>query len=360
MKKLVKTAKQQFEERLEHFNLMGDWYKQSCQGRIGKDLGDEGVVIFVHESNEDGFSEYHYPSFSELRDDANFIQECLRKFSCCSDEFILSMARWFTYDSTENPFDAVDVYSPSDTFKLNSNVDFSDLYEEVPDVRIITAKEQWENDSIESTIQESEGDTPFKIVISDTSLKFYYYEYGYYCNVYPPLEYLRKNDLFIKDITDRLLEFTNYEGVGRLQDWIRVGGDFPLSFGWIFYSEFPCTDVIIYEDKELLQEQTIAKKNFSTEITDLKERMIKHIEELYEQGMTLNSDSFLKDNYSITWDDGSYYACANLVSCKLSKSDEGVLCFSETQTNDKDVTYDSPLQMLTINTLCAIIDAMSN
>lgn len=358
MKKLVKTAKQQFEERLEHFNLMQNWNNQYSVGRIGKDLDGEGIVIFIHESEEDGFSEYHYPSFSELRDDSNFVQNCLKEFSCGADEFILSMVRWFAYDSIENPFDAVDIYFPADTFKLNSSVEFQDLYEEAPDVRIITAKEQWENDSAEPTIQESEGDTPFKVVISDTSLKFYYYEYGYYCNIYPSLKTLRKDEIFIKDVTDRLLEFANYEGVGKLQHWIRFGGEFPISFGWIFYSEYPRTDVIEYEDKELPQEQTIVKKDFSTEITDLKERMIKHIEELHKQGMTLDSDSFLENAYSITWSDGSYYACENLISCKLTKSDEGVLCFSEVQVNDKDVTYDSPLSMLTINTLWSIIDAM--
>lgn len=354
MKKLVKTAKQQFDERRKELTYRYQYELSETEIYYAY----EGVNAYFYILREHN-GEYKEIAFGEQYEAFVF-----------SEIFLGTMAEYFRdhnlhikplfdwYASADHdcePFTLMDIWM----LDLNkAECVYEDIYEEVPDVRIITAKEQWENDSKDFTIQENEGDYPFKVVIDDESLRFYYYEYGYYCDIYPPLESLRKDDIFIKDVTDRLLEFANYEGVGRLQDWIRVGGDFPLSFGWIFYSEYPRTGVIEYEDKELLQEQNIKKKDFSTEITDLKERMIKHIEELHKQGMTLDSDSFLTNAYSITWSDGSYYACENLVSCKLTKSDEGVLCFSENQENDKDVTYDSPLSTLTINTLWSIIDAM--
>lgn len=354
MKKLVKTAKQQFEERRKELTYRYQYELSETEIYYAYE-GVNAYFCILREHN----GEYKEIAFGEQYEAFVF-----------SEIFLGTMAEYFRdhnlhikplfdwYASADHdcePFTLMDIWM----LDLNkAECVYEDIYEEVPDVRIITAKEQWENDSKDFTIQENEGDYPFKVVIDDESLRFYYYEYGYYCDIYPPLESLRKDDIFIKDVTDRLLEFANYEGVGRLQDWIRVGGDFPLSFGWIFYSEYPRTGVIEYEDKELLQEQNIKKKDFSTEITDLKERMIKHIEELHKQGMTLDSDSFLTNAYSISWSDGSYYACENLVSCKLTKSDEGVLCFSENQENDKDVTYDSPLSTLTINTLWSIIDAM--
>lgn len=358
MKKLVKTAKQQFEERLSNFS---NPIKEVCHYSTYYLCTDErGFCVILYSYNENTTNVYKEFSFGmkldDIYTDEDFLCFIVDYWSEYINTPIKELFEWYASADRENAPFSIDIILQF--AKVCDKTIFEDLYEEVPDVRIITAKEQWENDSKDFTTQENEGDYPFKVVIDDESLRFYYYEYGYYCNIYPSLESLRKDDIFIKDVTDRLLEFANYEGVGRLQDWIRVGGDFPLSFGWIFYSEYPRTGVIEYEDKELLQEQNITKKDFSTEITDLKEQMIKHIEELHKQGMTLDSDSFLTNAYSITWIDGSYYACENLVSCKLTKSDEGVLCFSENQENDKDVTYDSPLSTLTINTLWSIIDAM--
>lgn len=253
MKKLVKTAKQQFEERRKELTYRYQYELSETEIYYAYE-GVNAYFCILREHN----GEYKEIAFGEQYEAFVF-----------SEIFLGTMAEYFRdhnlhikplfdwYASADHdcePFTLMDIWM----LDLNkAECVYEDIYEEVPDVRIITAKEQWENDSKDFTIQENEGDYPFKVVIDDESLRFYYYEYGYYCDIYPPLESLRKDDIFIKDVTDRLLEFANYEGVGRLQDWIRVGGDFPLSFGWIFYSEYPRTDVIEYEDKELSQEQTI-------------------------------------------------------------------------------------------------------
>lgn len=257
MKKLVKTAKQQFEERLNHFNLTQDWSNQSCVGRIGKDLDDEGIVIFIHESEDDGYSEYHYPSFSELRDHSNFVQNCLREFSCCDDNFILSMVKWFTYDSKENPFDAVDVYFPADTFQLNSSVNFGDIYEEVPDVRVITAKEQWENDSKDAKELWSTGVETLKVCLTDDYVKFYRLDDAITCYTYPSLELMRKDRWFVCQIVDTLSEACEHDKISPFIKWTRSGGDFPLPISIIFKSDYQEYTCHVYEDKELSQEQTI-------------------------------------------------------------------------------------------------------
>lgn len=302
MKKLVKTANQQFEERLGHFNLMQDWNNQCSVGRIGKDLDGEGVVIFIHESEEDGFSEYHYPSFSELRDDSNFVQNCLKEFSCGADEFILSMVRWFTYDSTENPFDAVDIYFPADTFKLNSSVEFHDLYEEVPDVRIITAKEQWEEDSKNAKIAATLGNgSIYKVNVTEQAITFYVFKGDCYTkSVFPPLSELRKDNKFIIKYLE-LVRMSHDGDMDYALSWL-AGGEYKMCELSLLdiYESATEVDGLEYEDKELPQEQSIEQM---LELTQEQKDALKAFEEasdkLKRSGVMLVSYWYENEFYAI-------------------------------------------------------------
>ena len=361
MKKLVKTARQQFEERLEHFNLMQDWNNQCSFGRIGKDLDGEGVVIFIHESEEDGFSEYHYPSFSELRDDSNFVQNCLKEFSCVEDEFILSMVRWFTYESTENPFDAVDIYFPADTFKLNSSVEFHDLYEEVPDVSIITAKEQWEEDSKNAkTSATLDNGSIYKVEVTEQAITFYVFKGDCYTkSVFPPFSELRKDNKFIVKYLE-LVRMSHDGDMDYALSWL-AGGEYKMCELSLLDIYESATEIegLEYEDKELPQEQPIEEKYFSTEITDLKERMTNYILELYDKGLRLNSTSFLGNSYAIIWASGCFYECANIRYVYLRESVENGFEFSYECKNDEEGdSSNSQIEELSIETLYKIIDAM--
>ena len=257
MKKLVKTAKQQFEERLSELNIFNHQSLDLNEIFYCGLNSDNQFIMLLNDGDANYMESGFIDEYEAVVTSEKFLSAMIERFNEGKRE-IKPLFDW--YASADHEITESSPLDLRDLFNLGIEeafYQFEDLYEEVPDVRIITAKEQWEEDSKDFTTQENEGDYPFKVVTDDESLRFYYYEYGYYCDIYPPLESLRKNDLFIKDITDRLLEFAEYEGVGRLQDWIRVGGDFPLSFGWIFYSEYPRADVIAYEDKELHQEQTI-------------------------------------------------------------------------------------------------------
>lgn len=354
MKKLVKTAKQQFEERRK--NLTYRYQYELSETEIY--YAYEGVNAYFYILRENN-GEYKEIAFGERYEAFVF-----------SEMFLGTMAEYFRdhnlhikplfdwYASADHdcePFTLMDIWM----LDLNkAECVYEDIYEEVPDVRIITAKEQWEEDSKSAKVLYSSTEKTLKVYVSRSQVVFYDSEDIYSRSIFPSLEVMRNDALFVGRLTESMSEANMYDDIAIFLRWVRTGGDFPLPLSVIYHSEYSNYKFEDYKDKELPQEHSITKKDFSTEITDLKERMIKHIEELHKQGMTLDSDSFLENAYSITWSDGSYYACENLISCKLTKSDEGVLCFSETQVNDKDVTYDSPLSMLTINTLWSIIDAM--
>lgn len=356
MKKLIKTAKQQFEERLEHFNLMQEWKNQHCEGRIGKDLSGEGVVIFVHESDEDGYSEYHYPSFSELRDDSNFVQNCLREFSCDSDEFILSIVKWFTYNSTDNPFDAKDVYFPADTFKLNSSVEFHDLYEEVPDVRIITAKEQWENDSREAEFCcKLDNGTILKVLNEKDRLSFFRsndHDGFYHRYDLPNLDELRKDAAFISDYLG-FVQDMHPEDLGSAVTWIKRGiYEMSACSMMDIYQTSKTQGSYEYEDKEV---DPIEKHDFSSEIIDLKGRMVEHIKELYEQGMKVDFDWMCNNVYTIGWQDGSFDYIDSIESLELVIKNEPYIKFT---TDNSKEEFEARIVNLTVNALWSIIDAI--
>lgn len=54
-KKLVKTAKQQFEERLREFGLWDTWSEHRYEGTIGTRKEDGGIVIFSTYWEQGGF-----------------------------------------------------------------------------------------------------------------------------------------------------------------------------------------------------------------------------------------------------------------------------------------------------------------
>ena len=148
-KKLVKTAKQQFEERLRELGLLDVWKDQGACGRIGTFVWDnDSIVIFVHEDDDDKYSEFFYPPFEELREDETFCKECLKEFACNSDDrFVASLVRWIV-DKGERQLDPEDVYHPANHLLLKESHDFEDLYEEVEEPKVLTAREKWDAASV--------------------------------------------------------------------------------------------------------------------------------------------------------------------------------------------------------------------
>lgn len=354
-KKLVKTAKRQFEERLEHFNLMQEWENQHCEGRIGKDLSGEGVVIFVHESDEDGYSEYHYPSFSELRDDSNFVQNCLKEFSCGSDEFILSIVRWFAYDSTDNPFDAVDIYFPADTFRRSSSHDFEDLYEEVEDEPFAVSRSgarkeidqyglELEYDYDNASYYSGEVDGKFIIIAIFNECEPCRYDF----------DMSRKELYGNKEFQQAMMkEFTENRDSALIVEFL----------DWAFDTEkkppFDLYDIVNVVDLRGFKVDVhhySPKKNFKDEMEVLRKKMVEHIIQLCEQGMTVNVDSLTK-RIALGWEDNSFVYTEDIKDLFVKKSENGEWLFCYTSySNGRSDEY--PFKYLSIETLQMFIEAM--
>ena len=356
MKKLIKTAKQQFEERLSELEIVSRW--EMCPTEIYYHCESPNGLFILLRDQDGEYKELQYGmSYVDFVMTESFLSSVVERFNQ-GEVPIRPLFDWYaSADHDNEPFNYLDVYMSE---LEDSHFTFEDIYEEVPDVQIISAQEQWKKDSDGSTtISLLANGSVYKMKSSKESTDFYIHQDGgkYTKNSTCSLEELRKNGEFMSNYLNIVMDM-HPEDMEYAIKWLKTGVYEMCEVSLMdIYEAIPDRffNIVEYEDKETAP---IGKMDFSTEITGLKERMIAHIKELYEQGMELDSDSFLRNAYSITWSDGSYYVCENLESCKLAKSDEGVLCFCETETNDKDVTYDSPLSTLTINTLWSIIDAM--
>lgn len=107
------TAKQKFEARLDALGLMEEWKKQGECGKVAVERED-GIILLVHENDEDKFTEEHFPTFSELRKIPEFVEECKGEWYADwdDDKFVRNLACWLDGYSDECPLFPVDVYFP--------------------------------------------------------------------------------------------------------------------------------------------------------------------------------------------------------------------------------------------------------
>lgn len=107
------TAKQKFEARLKELGLYEEWTEQGECGKVAVERED-GIILLVHENNEDKFTEEHFPTFSELRKNPKFVKECKEEWyaNCYDDKFVCNLACWLDGYSDECPLSPVDVYFP--------------------------------------------------------------------------------------------------------------------------------------------------------------------------------------------------------------------------------------------------------
>ena len=107
------TAKQKFEARLKELGLYEEWKKQGECGKVAVERED-GIILLVHENDEDKFTEEHFPTFSELRKNPKFVEECKEEWytDWDDDRFVRNLACWLDGYSDECPLFPVDVYFP--------------------------------------------------------------------------------------------------------------------------------------------------------------------------------------------------------------------------------------------------------
>lgn len=108
------TAREKFEARLHELGLYNDWLEQGGLGRVGIESerdGEEVIIILVHESEDDKYTEFTYPPIWELEQSETFRKKALSEFVDAGDEtFVRNLIRWYIKPSCKCPLFPVDVY----------------------------------------------------------------------------------------------------------------------------------------------------------------------------------------------------------------------------------------------------------
>ena len=138
----IVSAREQFEHRLEEVGLLQAWYDQCSFGRIGTiDKETKRILVFVHEDYSDGYTEFVYPPFEELRKDSGFCLECLGELvDNCDDTFFKAVSLWI-HKGGNCPLDPVDAYFPANHLRLEETTDFEDkiISQEQPTIEQLLA-----------------------------------------------------------------------------------------------------------------------------------------------------------------------------------------------------------------------------
>lgn len=356
MKKLVKTAKQQFEERLSELQnpvieKIRDTTYYSCDDQDG-----HFVVLSKYEGNYEAYCEtiYSYP-LMDIYTDADFLASLVEYWIEYRNEPLKVLFEWYaTADKDNPPFGADDILQ---CYGKGSHISFGDEYEEIPDTNIITAKEQWEKESANAVlVQTLANGSIYKVENTSEYIDFYIYNNGqYFKERFAPLSELRTDKNFT-------IDYLNH--VYSLHD-----GDIHLAFEWINGGEYKMSELSLldicevakaktiteYEDVEVLQEQTIEKKDFSLEFQNLKSKMIEYIEELYGQGMNIDFDWMCNNVHTIGWEDGCY---DYMDTMELFELDEITNVFLRFKTDNSGDKYEVALANLSINALWSVICSM--
>ena len=284
-KKLVKTAKQQFEERLKELTLMTS-YQGVKDERFYLCENDHKEMSILRDSEECGFIEYKYQGgYQSMIDSEEFLYKMVCRFNEIGEP-VKNIFDWYaSADKDLTPFTVYDIWICAEYLTQSA---FEDLYEEVPDVRIITAKEQWEKDTEGLiAVRKNEGNV-LLVNITVSAVKFYDNYDGYACYSYPSLDEMRKDSFFVSRVVDELMRSANHNNIGEFMEWVRVGGHFPLNPAVIYESEYQGFTFMKYEDKE--EPVEAVKQDFSKDADELRKKMVAHLEELCEKGMTVNPD----------------------------------------------------------------------
>lgn len=118
---------QKFEARLREMGLYEEWNKQGGFGRVATTINGKGgdIVLFVHEDETDNYSEIHYPSLGELREQYGFVKACILEWRNYDTEFEKELDAWLADGSQPCPLYPVDVYFPASAFQTYYH-DFED------------------------------------------------------------------------------------------------------------------------------------------------------------------------------------------------------------------------------------------
>ena len=271
MKKLVKSAKQQFEERL---NKLENIIKHECSGNFSTFYSgnENGNFIILYQSVEPDIIMYIVDfemPYTDLVNSEDFLNAMLNRY----DESVRKIKPLFVWyangcDLKENTDMIVDIWNTD----LGEMYKIEDIYEEIPD-NVITAKEQFEEES-----KNAKEILPFlKVEQTSSNIIFYQNDNGeYYRLSYPSLEVMRKDKDFVFQMIKVMTNDFTKEDLATFMNWVDEGGEFPFPLSVIrsmeYYQNSSC---YMYEDKEESLENLIKLTPEQQKAVDMIEEGVK-------------------------------------------------------------------------------------
>ena len=351
MKKLVKTAKQQFEQRLQELHVVKRW--ELCSTEVYHHCIDNRHDFILLREQDGEYKELRYGlEYETVVLGERFLSAMTERLSQGSLP-VKPLFDWYaSADHDDESFNLLDVYM----CELESeHHTFEDLYEEVPDIRIITAREQWENDSAEAkATQVNESGYTYRIVPLATSIDFYVCTPdGDFCRKrYPSLDELRRDSTFVINYIDWVRN-SHPEDLESALYWL-AQGKYTMSECSMMdiYNVATCRECIDYEDKQYPEAEFQKLKD---EAESLRKKLVSHIEHLCELGLTINQE-VLCSRYTLSCADGDALCTDPLKEIYTLKNDaaEWILCYREQPIETESYHLDK----LSIDTLLHIIESL--
>ena len=247
-KKLVKTAKLQFEERLRELNVTNTY--ELCENEVYYLCEDSKAHVFILRKHDNEYRELAYG----MQYEALVFGECF--LSMMSERFaelgvyVKPLFDWYaSADHDQEPFNLFDIFMCD---LEETNTVFEDLYEEVPDVKVITAHEQWEKESANAVLVQGSEHYTYKVERTKEAIVFYTIKDGAYLReVYPPLSELRKDAEFVTNYIS-FVRNTHDSDMEAALEWL-AGREYTMSEVTLLdiYDIAKEKKVMEYEDKEV-------------------------------------------------------------------------------------------------------------
>lgn len=351
MKKIVKTAKQQFEQRLQELHVVKRW--ELCPTEVYHHCitGQHEFILLREQDGE--YKELRYGlEYETVVMGERFLSAMTERLSETSQP-VKPLFDWYaSADHDDEPFNLLDIYM----LELESeHHTFEDLYEEVPDVRIITAREQWENDSAEAkATQVTESGYTYRIVPLATSLDFYVCtpDGNLSRQRYPALDELRKDSMFVINYIDHVRN-THPEDIESALCWLSQG-KYTMSECSLMdiYNVATSRECMEYEDKSFPEAEI---QQLKSDVESLRKKIVLHIENLCEHGFTIDEE-ILCSHIALSWADGDALCCDFLEDVYLMKNDQSELNFYY-RVSPTETSY-CQLEKLSIDTLLHIAKSL--
>lgn len=276
MKKLIKTAKQQFEERLSELRLIERW--EMCATEVYYNCVDHKGLFVLLRDQDGEYKELQFQmEYVDFVMTEGFLASVVERFGQGKIP-VRPLFDWYaSADHDNEPFNLLDVYM---TGLEAYNFTFEDIYEEIPDAQIVTAKEQWEKESVNAVlVQTLANGSIYKVENTSEYIDFYIYNNGqYFKERFAPLPELRTDKNFT-------IDYLNH--VYSLHD-----GDIHLAFEWINGGEYKMSELSLLDICEVAKAKTITeyedKEVITTPIEQLlaltpeQQEAVKMIEEGYK------------------------------------------------------------------------------